>query len=77
MKQDLEHIISAIIRWYKENHYSQGDGYYVRITKKGKWEVSYTNDYPMQHGDGQSHILSEEDFVSATNIKPSPLEFKR
>jgi hypothetical protein len=59
-------IEDAIITWYKKNHYSQGDGYSVRVTRKGKWEVTYTNDYPMQHGDGQSHLLSEADFAEAT-----------
>lgn len=60
-------ISDKIISWYKENHYSQGDGYYVRKTKKGKWAVRYSNDYPMQHGSGKEHILTEEDFINATN----------
>jgi hypothetical protein len=62
----VKEIESGIIEWYKKNHYSQGDGYSVRITKKGKWAVSYSNDYLMQHGDGQEYILTEQDFLAAT-----------
>lgn len=54
-----------IIDWYEKNHYAGADSYSVRITNKGKWEVSYSNDYPMQHGGGRSLILSEEDFYNA------------
>ena len=62
----VKKIEQQLIAWFKENKYSQGDYYSVRITKKGKWEVSYSNDYPMQHGDGKSHILTEDEFVLAT-----------
>ena len=62
-------IKGKIIAWFKKNYYSQGDGYWVRITKKGKWEVSYSNDYPMQHGSGKSYILTEKDFVEAMKYK--------
>lgn len=63
---DIKRIEGKIINWYKKNHYSQGDSYSVRVTKKGKWAVSYSNDYPMQHGGGQEYVLSEEDFINAT-----------
>jgi hypothetical protein len=62
----VKEIEAAIIEWYKMNHYSQGDDYSVRITSKGKWEVSYSNDYPMQHGDGKKHVLTEDEFKIAT-----------
>ena len=58
-------IEDKLVEWFKENKYSQGDSYSVRITNKGKWEVSYSNDYPMQHGSGKSHILTEEEFMKA------------
>lgn len=61
----VKQIESKLIEWYKQHHYSQGDSYTVSITKKGKWQVSYSNDYPMQHGRGRSHILSEEEFLEA------------
>jgi hypothetical protein len=32
--------------------YNQGDYYFAYQTKKGDWIFGYTNDYPMQHGDG-------------------------
>ena len=62
----IDEIEKRLIEWCKKNKYSQGDSYSVRITNKGKWAVSYINDYPMQHGSGQEFILSEEDFINAT-----------
>jgi hypothetical protein len=61
----LKTIENKIIEWYKKTHYSQGDSYSVRITGKGKWAVRYSNDYPMQHGSGKEHILTEEDFINS------------
>ena len=61
----VKSIEDKLIEWFKENKYSQGDSYSVRVTKKGHWEVSYSNDYPMQHGSGKSHILTEEEFTKA------------
>ena len=62
---DVKAIESAIIAWYKKYYYKQGDDYSVRITNRGSWEVSYSNDYPLQHGSGSKHILSGEDFAKA------------
>jgi hypothetical protein len=64
----VKEIEQKLIEWCKKTHYSQGDSYYVRVTKKGKWAVKYSNDYPMQHGDGQEYILSEQDFENAMNL---------
>jgi hypothetical protein len=61
----VKKIEENIIKWYKLNKYSQGDSYSVRITNKGKWEVRYSNDYPMQHGYGESYILTDTDFIEA------------
>jgi len=36
-----------------KEYYNQGDDYSVYQTKKGDWIFSYSNDYPMQHGDGK------------------------
>ncbi len=63
----VKKIEKQLIEWCKTNKYSQGDSYSVRITKKGKWEVSYSNDYPIQHGEGKSFILSDEEFLLATS----------
>lgn len=62
----FKEIESKLISWCKNTHYSQGDGYSVRVTKKGKWAVRYTNDYPMQHGGGREFILTEQEFEEAT-----------
>lgn len=64
---NVKKIEKSLIAWCKAVKYSQGDGYSVRITASGKWEVSYSNDYPMQHGDGKSYILTEEEFRFATH----------
>lgn len=61
----VKKIEAKLIEWYKTNKYSQGDGYSVSITKKGKWQVSHSNDYEMQHGAGGSYTLTEEDFQQA------------
>jgi len=58
----VKEIERKLIAWCKDEKYSQGDDYTVFITAKGKWGVMYSNDYPMQHGDGESFILSEDDF---------------
>ena len=59
---NVKSIEEKLLTWYKENKYSQGDSYNVRVTNKGKWAVSHSNDYLMQHGDGKEHILTEEEF---------------
>jgi hypothetical protein len=64
-----KNIELKLIEWYKNKHYSQGDDYSVRITNKGKFEVSYSNDYPMQHGSGKRYILTENDFTEAMAFK--------
>lgn len=37
--------------------YPNGDNFHCRQTNSGKWELGYTNDYPMQHGDGEKCII--------------------
>lgn len=66
--RDVKEIEVKIIRWCKTKKYSQGDSYSVRITKSGKWAVSYSNDYPMQHGAGKEFILTPEDFKEAMEL---------
>lgn len=61
----VKEIEAKIIAWYKKNHYESGDSYCVTITNNGKWRISYSNDYPMQHGEGKDLILTEEDFINA------------
>lgn len=63
----VKEIEKSLIEWCKKTKYSQGDGYSVRITAKGEWEVSYSNDYPMQHGNGKAYILTKEEFALATH----------
>lgn len=62
----MREIKMKLIAWCKENKYSQGDTYSAGITSKGKWAVSYSNDYPLQHGFGKVFILTEEEFKQAT-----------
>ena len=65
MEERIQEIIQKVLEWYKKNHYSQGDNYDVRITKKGKWAVRHSNDYPMQHGYGKEVVLTEDEFLEA------------
>lgn len=69
---DVKIIEEKLIKWYKENKYSQGDSYSVSITKNGKWRVAHSNDYPMQHGSGSSYTFNEADFASAMKIILQP-----
>lgn len=62
----VKSIETKIIKWFKEKHYSQGDDYVVDFTKNGKWRVSYFNDYPLQHSNDKSVILTPEEFLEAT-----------
>jgi hypothetical protein len=61
--QRAKDIEIKLLAWYKEKE-NQGDNYYVAINSQGKWVVGYTNDYPMQHGNGKEHIISESEFYS-------------
>jgi hypothetical protein len=36
-----------------------GDNYYSSISKKGKYTIGFTNDYPLQHGHGSSLQFEE------------------
>src|SRR5688500_4750837 len=40
----VKKIESNLIEWFKVTKYSQGDSYCVRVTNKGKWAISYSND---------------------------------
>lgn len=62
----VQEIKAKLIDWCKRKKYSQGDSYSVSINKDGKWVVSYSNDYPMQHGNGETFILTEKEFEQAT-----------
>jgi len=35
----------------------KGENAFARVTKSGNYEIGYTNDYPMQHGDGERYIV--------------------
>jgi hypothetical protein len=67
LNNQVERIENQLIEWCKNTKYNQGDSYNVRITKKGLWAVSYSNDYPMQHGKGKEFILTQEEFIEATS----------
>lgn len=43
-----------------KEYYNQGDDYYAYQTKKGDWQFGYSNDYPMQHGDGKRMQLPDK-----------------
>ena len=40
-----------------------GDNHFVKRSKRGNWELSYTNDYPLQHGEGKKIHLPESGVV--------------
>tara|TARA_R110000822_G_scaffold227017_1_gene359690 strand:- start:65758 stop:65970 length:213 start_codon:yes stop_codon:yes gene_type:complete len=42
-----------------EEDYIQGSEYHAYRSKKGKWHFGHTNDYPLQHGNGNNTILSD------------------
>lgn len=65
----VKEIESALLDWYKEFHCSNGDSYHVTVTSTGKWSVSHSNDYPMQHGNGGRHILTEKEFDHAMALQ--------
>jgi hypothetical protein len=47
----MKELMYKLIQWYKDNHYSQGDDYYVSYSPSTDlWSIGYLNDYPMQHG---------------------------
>ena len=50
-------------------HSTQADSYYANRTAKGKWEIGTSNDYPMQHGDGDKFILTDKLVDSFMSIK--------
>ena len=58
-------IENKLLIWYKENIYNQGDSYSVGINRHGRWEVSHSNDFELQHGRGGKHVFSEEEFLTA------------
>ena len=54
-----ETIMTKLLDWYKMNHYSQGDNYYINYSPGADlWFIGYTNDYPLQHGKGDSIRLT-------------------
>ena len=55
MEAKKEFLISLM-----KKYYSQGDGYNAYQTKKGSWVVSYSNDYPMQHGNGERITIPDK-----------------
>ena len=53
-KNDKRDFLIELVKAY----YDQGDDYYAFITKKGnRWSFGYGNDYPLQHGAGESFTL--------------------
>lgn len=62
----VKRIEYALIDWHKEHVYSQGDSYQAFVLDDGRWAVSYSNDYPLQHGSGQTHIFTPAEFKEAT-----------
>ncbi len=54
-----EELKKAFLYALIEEYYPQGDGYDVYRTKKGSWAISYSNDYPLQHGKGESFVLPD------------------
>lgn len=58
-------IENKLLNYYKKHINSQGDNVSISITNTGKWKVTNVNDCPMQHGNGDSHIFTEKEFIEA------------
>ncbi len=58
-------IESKLLKYYDKYINSQGDNVSISITDTGKWKVTNVNDYPMQHGYGNSHVFTEQEFKQA------------
>ncbi len=54
-KQKEEYLLALASKYY-----SQGDSYHAFKTKAGNWKFGYTNDYPLQHGNGKSFVLPDK-----------------
>ena len=67
-------IKEKLISWCKIEKYNQGNDYSAWVTKKGKYAVSYSNDYPMQHGSEKTFILTDEEFEYAMNRPLTEIE---
>jgi hypothetical protein len=65
----MSKLENRLINWYMVHHYNQGDQYYVSLTKDGKYRVAHTNDYPLQHGKGGNHVLTDSEFLEANRRK--------
>jgi hypothetical protein len=51
--------MKILFDWYKANHYSQGDNYFITYSPGSDlWIIGHSNDYPMQHGQGSSVRLN-------------------
>ncbi len=62
MKKELEKALMKI--------WTQASSVYAIETKTGKWKIGYTNDYPLQHGDGESYVISKE--IAMAILQPPP-----
>lgn len=61
-------IEANLIAWFKANKYHCADDYSCYIDEWGRWTVSCTNDYPLQHGSGGKHHFSHSEFFEAQKI---------
>lgn len=63
--------MDKLIKWYKDNHYSQGDDYYVNFSPgTDLWIIGHSNDYPMQHGKGSNVRMRSDDIEKILNAPP-------
>ena len=61
----VKEIEYKLLSWYKKNICKSGDNYFVKVSKRGKWTVGFTNDSPLRHGWGHQKTLTEEEFIEA------------
>jgi len=69
------HLLNAVmqieancIKWFKLNKYGCADDYTCYVDEFGRWTVSASNDYPLQHGKGSTHHLSHSEFKDAQKL---------
>ena len=56
---DIDNKITDFLKRLTKKSFNQGDNYYAYLnSKKTAWLFGYTNDYPMQHGNGEENRIS-------------------
>lgn len=63
--EPYEKVKINLINWFKKNICTSPDNIIFSVTESGKWCVANINDNPMQHGAGEIHVFTPQQFVEA------------